>query len=404
ADWPPAVIAGAFQTGVLGMRTLIRRGVKAVCFDCDAKQSAFRSSWGRAYLCPNPDLDPDAWVTFALQLASELERKPVLIASADLFVSAIAAHADRLDEHYLLSPGAKRQGQLASKETQYALAAQHGMPMPRTEFVQSSEEIQSFAAHAHFPCVLKPIHFREWQLLPSHNRLAFTKVAIANNLEELLDSWRLASVVNPNVILQEIIEGPDRAKRVYLSCYDRDGRRVANAMFQELRCSPLGFGPATVTQPVVDAETDDICDRFLRAINYSGICEIEMKRDTRDGRVKLIEANPRLSGGGDAAPYAGVDLCWLHYLDLIGKTVTPVAPQARDFRHIVLRGDVSTIAEYRRAGLITWGEVIQSYKPPLAFFDFDLRDWRYSFKTVLIMARAAARGVLDWVRARRRPA
>ena len=51
-----------------------------------------------------------------------------------------------------------------------------------------------------------------------------------------------------------------------------------------------------------------------------------MKRDTRDGRVKLIEANPRLSGGGDAAPYAGVDLCWLHYLDLIGKRVAPVTP------------------------------------------------------------------------------
>ena len=35
--------------------------------------------------------------------------------------------------------------------------------------------------------------------------------------------------------------------------------------------------------------------------------------------MKLIEANPRLSGGGDAAPYAGVDLCWIHYLDLIGR-------------------------------------------------------------------------------------
>ena len=62
-----------------------------------------------------------------------------------------------------------------------------------------------------------------------------------------------------------------------------------------------------------------------------------MKWDSRDGRVKLIEANPRLSGGGDAAPYAGVDLCWLHYLDLIGQPVTQWRPIARDFRHVVLR-------------------------------------------------------------------
>ena len=120
--------------------------------------------------------------------------------------------------------------------------------------------------------------------------------------------------IDDNVILQEIIEGPDSGKRVYLSCYDVSGKRIANAMLRELRCDPLGFGPASVTEPIVDREVDEICDRWLRSLGYVGICEIEIKQDTRDGRFKLIEANPRLSGSGDAAPYAGVDLVWLHYL------------------------------------------------------------------------------------------
>ena len=101
-----------------------------------------------------------------------------------------------------------------------------------------------------------------------------------------------------------------------------------------------------------------MCDRFLRRIGYVGICEIEMKWDTRDGQVKLIEANPRLSGGGDAAPYAGVDLCWLHYLDLIGERVAPVAPlgnvtsatwSCARTRHAV--------PAYWRAGLISWRDI-----------------------------------------------
>ncbi len=136
----------------------------------------------------------------------------------------------------------------------------------------------------------------------------------------------MAVAANPLVILQEIIEGKDTDKRVYLSCYDSRGDRVGHAMFRELRCDPVGFGPASISEPVVDPETDAVCDAFLRSIGYVGICEIEMKWDAHDGRVKLIEANPRLSGGGDAAPYAGVDLCWIHYLDLIGKRVAPVAP------------------------------------------------------------------------------
>jgi D-aspartate ligase len=132
----------------------------------------------------------------------------------------------------------------------------------------------------------------------------------------------------------------------------------------------------------------------LRKAGYSGICEIETKRDSRDGRVKLIEVNPRLTGGGDAAPYAGVDLCWIHYLDLIGKEPSPVRPNDRDFRHIDLRSDVGAIFAYRRAGLISWKEIIGSYKPPRKFVDFDAHDWRYSAETLYRMARSTVRELI----------
>lgn len=403
AGWPPAVIAGAYQTGVLGMRALIRRGVKAVCFDWDLANPGFRSAYGRAYRCPNPDDQPDAWVEFMIGLARELGTRAVLIPSADVFVSAIATHQKVLSEHFICSPGIAMQGLLATKETQYDLAARHGMPMPKTRFVSSLEEVEAFAAEAHYPCLLKPIHFREWERLPASHPLHRTKIAIAATAAELVKAFHGASLVNHNVILQEIIEGPDTDKRVYCSCYDRNGRRSGGAIFRELRCRPTGFGPASVTEPIDDPETDGVCDRFLRSIGYSGICEIEMKYDSRDGKVKLIEANPRLSGSGDAAPYAGVHLCWLHYLDLIGKEVAPVQADGRDFRHIVLRKDIDTIRAYRQEGLITWGQVVRSYKPPLAFFDFDWRDWRYSAGTLYTAGRSMAAGVVRQFLPKRAP-
>ena len=394
ANWPAAVIAGAYRTGVLAVRSLVRRGLKAVCFDDDPRQPGFRSVYGRAHVSPNPDTHPDAWVDFMLDLAAQLGGKPVLIASADKFVSAIAAQWQALSESYLVSNSASLQGKLATKESQYELAAKHGMPLPRTQLVKSVEEVRDFTRSARFPCLLKPIHFREWQRFPDGHPLSHAKVAIATTADELIDSWTLAAAVNPNAIAQEIIQGPDSDKRVYLGCYDRSGRRIANAMFRELRCNPLMFGPASVTEPVIDAETDEICDTFLKRIGYTGICEIEMKRDASDGKVKLIEVNPRLTGGGDAAPYAGVDLCWVHYLDLIGKTPDPVSPDGKDFRHIDLRADVGAVFAYRRAGLISWSEVIRSYKAPRAFFDFDSRDWRYSGETLYRMARSFAREMI----------
>lgn len=272
------------------------------------------------------------------------------------------------------------------------------MPMPATRLVESEEAVRAFAAQARFPCLLKPLHFREWQVFPDGHALSFQKVSIAGTAEELLAAWRLAAVVNPRTIAQEIIEGPDTDKRVYVACYDHSGRRTGHALFRELRCDPMDFGPASVSEPVSDPDTDAVCDVFLRSIGYSGICEIEMKRDGRDGQVKLIEANPRLTGGGDAAPYAGVDVCWLHYLDLIGQPVSPVGPHGRDFRHIVLRADVRAILAYRRAGRLSWPDLVRSYRGPRAYYDFDRHDWRYSAETLYLMLRSLV-GVL-WRRLR----
>ena len=388
ANWPAAVIAGAYRTGVLGVRSLRRRNVRATLFDCDDSMPGFKSVYGPAHLCPNPDLEPDAWLRFMLNLAGEHEQRPVLIASADQFVTAISKHADILKSRYIFSSGIELHGALAEKRTQYKLAWEHGMPMPRTEFAASRQEVQAFGRGAAFPCVIKPNHFREWQRFPVDHPLSHQKVAVVNDASQLCETYKLASIVTPEVILQEVIQGDDTVKSVYLSCYDNQGRRIANAMFRELRCDPMWFGPASVTEPFFDQEVDRICDNFLKSMGYSGLCEIEVKRDTRDGRVKLIEANPRLTGGGDAAPYAGVDLCWLHYLDLIGKTAAPVSPSGKHFRHIVLRADARAVPAYLQAGAITWREVLRSYRGPKAYFDLDWRDWRYSLETLYVAAGA----------------
>ncbi len=387
-EWPPAVIAGAFQTGVLGVRSLKRRRVRVASFDPNPRQPGFRSVYGKALRCPDPDKESDAWARFMVDLADSMGERPALISSSDQFVTAAANHADLLQQHYRLSPAFRLHGLLADKQSQYDLAARHGMPMPRTEEVRSEAEIIKLARSVHYPCLLKPMHFRQWRKFPSGHPLAYQKVAVAKDSNELIERYRQAATVNAHVMLQEIIQGPDTNKRVYLACYDGTGRRIGHAMFRELRCDPMGFGPATISHPVSDPETDRVCDEFLRRIGYTGICEIEMKWDDRDGQVKLIEANPRLSGGGDAAPYAGVDLCWLHYLDLIGQPVVAVSPTGHDFRHIVLRPEGRALAAYWRAGLLTWKDVRQSYKLPLAFYDLDPKDWRYSLETLVIAGRS----------------
>jgi predicted ATP-grasp superfamily ATP-dependent carboligase len=323
-----------------------------------------------------------------LELARKVGGKPVLIPSADAFVSAMARHADGLATAYVFCrDAAALQGILATKRRQYDLAVEHGMPVPRTKFAQSPEEVVEFGSGAQFPCVIKPVRSYDWGKVPRGHPLAARKVVVATSVKDLEEKYSIVAGVNPEVVVQEVIEGPDTAKLVYLSCYSTDRRRIARCLLRELRTAPIYNGNASVVEPVEDAETDSICDRFLQSIGYAGLCEIELKRDSRDGRVKMIEANPRYTGTSDAAPYAGVDLGWLHYLDLIGERVEMVSQNGRQFRHIVLTWDVSTIGNYRRAGLWTWREIMRSYRPPVAFLDLDLRNWRIAAGTLFTLLK-----------------
>jgi predicted ATP-grasp superfamily ATP-dependent carboligase len=149
-----------------------------------------------------------------------------------------------------------------------------------------------------------------------------------------------------------------------------------------------------MVEPVVDDEIDTICNQFLTSLGYIGICEIEVKRDTRDGRVLLIEVNPRYSGTGDCARYIGVETGFLHYLDLIGETPPPAVATRFDFRHVMLCADMAAFPKYREQGLMGWKEWLRSYRGPLKYFDFDVSDTSNARRTALKAARALVGGLL----------
>ena len=386
------VVASVFQTGLNLMRDLSRRGLRVVGVDCNPAQEGFRSIYGKSYLCPDPDTHPAEWLAFMLSLSQQLGARPVFIPAADIYVSALGRHAAELQGSYIFSRASVLlQAALATKEQQYELAGKEGFPCPRTAYIQCAAELDTFLQSAQFPCLLKPRHQREWEALPPDNPLRGQKVVTAATAEELTRCYNLTAPYRPEVMAQEVVAGPDDAKYCYLSVYGRGGGvRLGYGVVRELRSYPIFFGSASVVEPVIDEEIASLCDRFLRTIGYVGLCEIEVKRDTRDGKVRLIEMNPRFSVTADCSIYAGVDLGWLHYLDLIGQPVSPDQPVRHNFRHITIQRDAPALPEYLDAGLTTWRQWLRAYRPPLAFYDFDVRDWRVNSRTLYHSAREMA--------------
>ena len=392
---PPAVVASVFQTGLNLMRDLEQKGVRVVGVDCHHENPGFRSRYGRSLLCPNPDKEDSEWVEFMLGLSAAMGEKPVLIAAADIFVSAIGRHAQVLGEHFIFSErGCVLQAELSTKERQYALAREYGLPSPQSVYVQAVEELEAFCDRARFPVLLKPRAHREWEGLPKDNPLCGRKTISAGTREELIAHYAKVCALVPQAVAQEEIVGPDSAKYCYLSVYGRSGQRLGACVVRELRAYPLLYGCATLVEPVVDEEIDRICNNFLLSLGFAGVCEIELKRDSRDGRVLLIEVNPRVSGTGDCARYTGVETGYLHYLDLIGQAPSPVIATKFGFRHMMLVNDLTAFPIYLDQGLVGWWEWIRSLSGPMEFFDFDWRDFRNARASAFRGVRALTGGLL----------
>ena len=125
-------------------------------------------------------------------------------------------------------------------------------------------------------------------------------------------------------MLQEFVPGSDDELYTLGSYLDADGEALGVFCGRKLRQTRENQGSARVGEAVwVDAVVEDglgCCGRS----SYTGVSQVEFKRDRRTGEFKLMEVNPRLWQWHGLASACGVDLPMIAYLDLIGRPPAPV--------------------------------------------------------------------------------
>src|SRR6202021_3943800 len=88
------------------------------------------------------------------------------------------------------------------------------------------------------------------------------------------------------------------------------------------RQHPHEFGrAATYVESIELPAIEELSERFLKAINYYGLVEVEFKQDPRDGKFKLLDVNARTWGFHSIGAPAGVDFPYILYADQTGEQV-----------------------------------------------------------------------------------
>jgi predicted ATP-grasp superfamily ATP-dependent carboligase len=170
---------------------------------------------------------------------------------------------------------------------------------------------------------------------------------------------------------------------------------VAGFTARRTRQYPVEFGYTSSFVEIVDEpEAAAAARALLASIAYAGLVEIEFKRDRRDGRLKLLDVNPRPWSWFGLCRAAGIDLGAMMWALASGGTVQPASARpgtswmylARDAAAAIslIRNGRLDVPHYLRsfATVRSWAAFLPGDPAP-GLVDLPLTAWRVLTRRML---------------------
>jgi D-aspartate ligase len=311
-----AVVVGGEHPGLGIARSLGRRGIPVCVVDDQHSVSQFSKYVDR--LVRVKDLrDEHKTVENVLEVGYRYGLKDwVLFPTRDETVAAFSRHRERLAEFFRVTTPVWDTVRWAwDKKNTYERGAQLGIPVPGTWNPRTPAELADL--YHRLPLAIKPA-------VKENFFYATGAKAWRAETPKQLDQFfhkALRQIKPEEILVQEIIPGDGRQQYSYCAFF-RDGRAYGSLVARRIRQHPREFGRAATYVETVDLpEVEELSERFLRAIDYYGLVEIEFKQDPRDGQFKMLDVNARTWGFHSIGAPAGVDFPYLLFADQMGEPV-----------------------------------------------------------------------------------
>ena len=313
-----AVVIGGDHPGLAIARSLGRRGIPVVVIDDQYSISSFSNYVTRVVRVPDLKHEQTS-VDSVLEVGRRLELKDwVLFPTRDENVAAFSIHRECLAEFFrVTTPPWETIRWTWDKNNTYQLAEQLGIPVPRTWNPKSASDLPDLFPR--LPLAIKPAVKENFFYATG------AKAWRAETPEQLQKLYNRAArdIRAEEILVQEIIPG-DGLRQLSYCAFFREGRAHSVMLARRMRQHPREFGrAATYVETVELPEIEDLSERFLRAINFYGIVEVEFKQDPRDGKYKLLDVNARAWGFHGLGQAAGVDFPYLLFADQCGQVLEP---------------------------------------------------------------------------------
>jgi predicted ATP-grasp superfamily ATP-dependent carboligase len=145
----------------------------------------------------------------------------------------------------------------------------------------------------------------------------------ADNRSQLKELFNRASrfMSIDELLIQDLIPGDGGNQFSYCSFFKR-GQAASSLVACRRRQHPIEFGKSSTYVESIDLPLlEEYSQRFLRAIDYYGLVELEYKYDPATDQYCLLDVNGRTWGYHTIGRPAGVDFPYLLFLDQLNTPV-----------------------------------------------------------------------------------
>jgi D-aspartate ligase len=318
-----AVVVGGDYQGLGIVQSLGRRRIPVCVIDDESSIARFSRYTTHSLFVPTLRTE-EAVVAAVLEAARKFNLEGwVLYPTRDENVAAFARRRRELSATFRVpTPEWEKIKWAWDKRNTYQLAETLGIATPRTWYVKSRDDLAQITADP--PYAIKPA-------IKEHFFYATkAKAWRANDRGELEALFlRAQQIVGPEeLLIQDLIPGDGRQQFAYCAFF-KQGRAIGKMVVRRRRQHPHEFGRASTFVETLDLPVlEEMSERFLRAIDYYGLVELEYKLDPRDNQFRLLDFNGRTWGYHTLGLRAGVDFPYLLFADQIGEPAEECRGQA----------------------------------------------------------------------------
>jgi D-aspartate ligase len=354
-----------------------------------------QDSWGVArfsrHRCPfhnSPKYTSDEFWPWLVALARKHNYLGwVLVPTDDEQVRQIALHFKEAKELFRCGGLPWDEYRLIyDKRANYEWCLKHGVVTPVSFAPQSRTDRPG--SDLPYPLIIKPAFKRNYS---KHCKAKAIRVESPAEMQAVLDG-PLAEVPVEELLYQEIIPGDGRQQWSYAGLFS-NGQPLAAFTACRRRQHPPDFGRAsTYVIAEHDAEVERESRRVMEILKFTGLAEVEWKRDLKTGRLKFLEVNARSWGWHSLAARVVGNVPKMHFDLLNGRAVPQVTPQYgwRWVKHVT---DMPVAVDLWRRNEMSLGDYVRSLRGKTVCCEWGKGDpWPFFLQWTLVPYLMIKRG------------